>query len=511
MEKNFYPDNFEQLLKESADNFRMYPSKRVWHSIYNDLHPSRRWPSMAIWLLLISSIVYIGLSNKSHIDTSGPKNKSTATVTNNNANTGKSPEATSSGQSSNSIAAQTLVSRSLPSGVIENTTNNDIVNTENPEPGPANISINRQQVKPVSYHTAKKPGDKGSLRMSIAAAGINNDGDVNDTEQSTGIVSVTDNTVKQQTIADNTDPVSITGNNDKTKSTDISIAVKKDDSKKDDAEKKPTVTDNKNSDKEWIEDFAFHNKPFGPKFRSHITYQLYFTPSVGYRILSKNSDFNIVAPSILATPTNNTRSYKTALSQAAAVNMEVGGAILYGVSKNWKIKAGVQLNYTNYAINAYELKHPTVTTLTLNDLNTGLPVLEPRSTTLANASGVSSKKLSNSTYQVSIPLGADLKLAGKSNLKWYAGATIQPSYIIGGNAYLISSDLKNYVEDKSMLRKWNFNAAVETFISYKTKGGITINAGPQFRYQLLSTYSKEYNYSEKLYNIGLKIGIITRF
>ena len=39
MEKEFYTDEFEQLLKEKADQFRMYPSKRVWHSIYNNLHP----------------------------------------------------------------------------------------------------------------------------------------------------------------------------------------------------------------------------------------------------------------------------------------------------------------------------------------------------------------------------------------------------------------------------------------------------------------------------------------
>jgi len=227
--------------------------------------------------------------------------------------------------------------------------------------------------------------------------------------------------------------------------------------------------------------------------------------------LSKNSVLNVSAPSFLATAGGNNADYKTALSQTAAVNVELGASLLYNISKNWKLKGGVQLNYTSYSINAYELKHPTVTTLTLNDLNTGLPMLEPRSTTLANPAGVSSKKLNSSTYQVSIPLGADLKLAGKNNLKWYAGATIQPTYIADGNAYLISTDLKNYVEDKSMLRKWNLNAAFETFISYKTKGGIIVNAGPQFRYQLMSSYSSQYNYNEKLYNVGLKIGIITRF
>lgn len=149
--------------------------------------------------------------------------------------------------------------------------------------------------------------------------------------------------------------------------------------------------------------------------------------------------------------------------------------------------------------------------MVLNDLNTGFPILDSRATALANINGLYSKKLNNNSYQVSVPVGADLKLAGRNNLKWYAGATLQPTYIAGGNTYLISSDTKYYVEDNSMMRKWNLNAGIETFVSYKTKSGIILNAGPQFRYQLFSTMTNEYTYDEKLYNLGLKIGVITNF
>ena len=55
------------------------------------------------------------------------------------------------------------------------------------------------------------------------------------------------------------------------------------------------------------------------------------------------------------------------------------------------------------------------------------------------------------------------------------------------------------------------NAAVETFVSFRSASGVTLSLGPQFRYQLLSTYKKEYNYTEKLYNVGVKIGIATDF
>ena len=72
MERRIYTDNFEQLLKEKSDEFRMYPSKRVWHSIYNDLHPGRRWPSIAMSMLLIIALLLIGYLNTG--DNNGAKN-----------------------------------------------------------------------------------------------------------------------------------------------------------------------------------------------------------------------------------------------------------------------------------------------------------------------------------------------------------------------------------------------------------------------------------------------------
>ena len=63
MERKFYTDDFEQLLKERSDEFRMYPSKRVWHSIYNDLHPGRKWPSVAVSMLLIIALLLVSYWN----------------------------------------------------------------------------------------------------------------------------------------------------------------------------------------------------------------------------------------------------------------------------------------------------------------------------------------------------------------------------------------------------------------------------------------------------------------
>jgi hypothetical protein len=501
MEKKFNPDNFEQFLKESTDNFRMYPSKRIWHSIYNDLHPGRKWPSLAIWALLISSVTYIGFSN----DNQGSKKEIKATT----------------------LAMNNLppVNASNTNVFLSNQINDSRVTSENTAKNPNKVYTdlsntnstagNTKAIKFIKNYRENNNQPNGSYLQKNQVKNLikKTIGNIdNNVAKTNPPVSVSPNT----NITPGTEPVSINvvrddANIENNQVELNAITIKKDTETTQKLSAPATKSNNTLTDKEWIEDFAFHNKPLFSKWKTHVSYQFYLTPSIGYRTLSKNTNYNPVSSSLVAPGVNNVQDYENTLSQAAAVNLEIGGNLLYSIAKNWNIKGGIQFNYTNYGINAYELKHPTMTTLTINNLNNGLPELDPRSTSLANTSGVSSKRLNNNTYQVSLPLGADLKLAGKNNLKWYAGATIQPTYIIGGNAFLISSDLKNYVTDKSMMRTLNINTGIETFLSYKTKSGIIINAGPQFRYQILSTYSKQYTYDEKLYNLGLKIGITTRF
>jgi hypothetical protein len=43
MERNFYNDDdfdFEQFLKQKADQYKMYPSDRVWNNIDNSIRGS---------------------------------------------------------------------------------------------------------------------------------------------------------------------------------------------------------------------------------------------------------------------------------------------------------------------------------------------------------------------------------------------------------------------------------------------------------------------------------------
>jgi hypothetical protein len=264
-------------------------------------------------------------------------------------------------------------------------------------------------------------------------------------------------------------------------------------------------------DKAWMEDYALHNNPPNKKWKDRSSLEFYITPGIGYRKLSNDSKYNVPASSSssLISPSVGMDAAKL-VNQKPGLGFEAGVNINYAIAKNLRFKAGIQANYTNYGINADETNHPILTTLMFIDPSSGYPYMHSSASTLSNTSGLQPVLIHNKTYQLSIPLGFALKLSGNNKLEWYAGATIQPTYVIGGKAYLISADRKNYVADPSLIRKWNLNTGFETYINYKFDG-FTLQAGPQFRYQLLSTYYKRYTVNENLYNIGLKVGVVKNF
>src|SRR5215469_6418791 len=65
MERNFN-NEFERFLKENADQYRMYPSSKVWNGIYKSLHSRRKWYGLGIALFLITgSLVALVVTNHS--------------------------------------------------------------------------------------------------------------------------------------------------------------------------------------------------------------------------------------------------------------------------------------------------------------------------------------------------------------------------------------------------------------------------------------------------------------
>ena len=488
----------------------MYPSKRVWNSLYNNLHPGRKWPSLAVCLLLVSSIIFIGLSHRNEITGSAnlvkkeAGNKPLIAQQNNNKITASNqalPTETSFKNAQTQVIPSTSVGltsvvalnnedknsrRSIAAKTISTNKNNNSHSVKN-DIEDADNNLDQNIGTDNKFRRSVRTSSAMQLTAAIAednATTIENKTARHQVEKYNMAVTIEHNLHALGIIEKEVPVVTIPA---------LSMA------------KNNSI----NVEKEWIEDYAFHNQPI-PSLKSRLQYQLYLTPSVGFRTLTQTAKYSAPSrPSLVTSVPDGPNS----LQHNPAFNLEAGYSVVYAQSKSMHIKGGVQFNFTDYKIHAHQLGHSTYTNLLLKDSysSTGT-ILSQRSTSLANLTGNGNdKKLNSSTFQVSLPLGADIKFAGKHNLQWFVGATVQPTYVLFGNAYLVSADSRNYVYDSKFLRKWNLNAGIEAFVSYRTKKGITLNAGPQFRYQFFSTYDKKYSFDEKLYNVGIKLGVTKNF
>ncbi len=532
MDRNFHTDDFERLLREKSDEFRMYPSKRIWNSIYNNIHPGRKWPSVAMSITLIIALLSIGYLNT--------RNASLYSE----AGTFKSPQKSTTQTADTKFVSQIIVDDHSNTTYATNSdeknetviiSDKNLNSSKNPE---TLRSIQRevvpsakQQVVQVTSDNLRK--DKTFQVPKFVIQQTNNKLNISVTPgKNTPFVAGANDIVAEifsddikKTIPTSTDDrygvlINARENSvensivEKVLISDLAIGENMVTVK---ASHVNTIFDNINpaltnknfnttEDKEWIENYALYNRPVSKKWANKLSWQMYATPSIVYRLLYSDPNFQNTYNAAPLAVSASTQNINDAVVHKPSLGFEMGTGIQYSILRGLKLKAGIQLNYTRYNSIAFENSHPVATRLTMHDftMNTSYEVY--RTTPYSNKSGLEAVKLHNQTFQVSLPVGVDMKLAGSERFQWNLGVTIQPTYVAGGKSYLISSDRRNYVRETSMLNKWNLNAGFETFISYKVNG-LTWQIGPQFRTQLFTTNSRKFAVEERLVNFGLKLGV----
>lgn len=223
-------------------------------------------------------------------------------------------------------------------------------------------------------------------------------------------------------------------------------------------------------------------------------FQFYFTPSVSYRILYMDNKpyFN-----------NNGRNPESSVSHYPATGLEAGVAVLRKISKRWRFRGGVQMNFSRYNINASKSNSELVY-VSLSQ-NSGFE----RNTNLRNGNGLLPKKLMNENLQVSLPFGMEFMAAGNEKLSFNLAGTLQPSVSLHAGGYMVTTNFKNYIPAENIFRRYNLQTGVECFVK-TSLGLIDLQAGPQLRYQLLSNTLGSYPIREHLIDYGFKIGIVKK-
>ncbi len=469
MESNYNSDNFERLLRESSDQYRMYPSESVWKNVYRALHTRRKWFGIGFLLLMLSAgfVTTIMLSNP--VDTS----------------------------------------KQVASSIIKQSATSPGAETK-PEINKDEISLS-----PL-YNNSFTVNTKGNFLAPVDPLPDNiSTTDLIFTEQSS-VETITDNSTTDIVKTDNTSKegqqsAAFADASGPTTFEPINISIS------DEATDQNLYFTATKPESRKLTTSTSLNKPAGfypysiesvinsyVKRHKKLSFQFYFTPTISYRKLSENKSY---LRSVAYNPNNTVPLYydvNKVVTHKPDMGLEAGIAARYAIGKKMKLRAGLQFNTSRYDIKAYR----SATEVTTIALNTGnfIPDSVNTISNYRNFNGYKSDWLHNLYFQVAAPIGLELQLAGDNRIKFGVAGTIQPTYILSDRVYLISTNYKNYAEVPSLIRRWNVNTSFEAFVGYST-GRMNWQVGPQVRYQLQSSFVKEYPVKENLFDFGLKIGV----
>ncbi|MFN5762180.1 MAG: hypothetical protein ACK4V4_07120 [Sphingobacteriales bacterium] len=232
-----------------------------------------------------------------------------------------------------------------------------------------------------------------------------------------------------------------------------------------------------------------------------LGWQFYISPTTSFRRLSgKGLPYYTNAGNNM-TSVFAANDIERSVTHKPSLGFEMGGAITYQATNSVRLKAGLQFNVNRYEVQAFH-SVPEVAPMTNNTGSGSINVVS----TFRNYSGFSKTWLKNQHIMMSFPIGAEIKLIGNDNISLNIAGTIQPTIVINNQAYMISTNMRNYAKAPSLYREFNVAGGAEAFLSIKRKS-LRFNVGPQFRYQLISSYKKPYPISEHLTDYGLKVSI----
>ncbi len=460
MERNLYNDDFEEFLKQKADQNKMYPSDRVWNNVYGSLHNRRRWFAIGLVLLLITSGLMISrevlMTGEGQLaQKAAPAHQPLIT-----------PAAAENAYANIGIPA--YKGATLQSNRVSHTYNTTNSNTA------ATDAVN--SVDQPANTEALIPGNTSIGTSNLVALHVPeteqqvivNDGPASENGSIAPAANASGNTTLKNAIVQPVQPFHPS----------ISVTNKKENPAKDE----------------------FGTIQVKIPLRDKWSMKLYGSPIVSYRRLTDLSKTAKYVP-VAISYSGNIDNY---VHHKPALGFELGTRIQYKLSPSLSIFSGVQLNYSRYYIDAYKYTSERATIA----LTSSSPAdTLANYTSIRNFGGYAPEQLQNQYFQVAMPLGAELKVLGNDRIQLGIAASVQPTYMLASSTYLISSDFKNYVENNDLVRRWNMHTNFEAFISYETATGLRWQLGPQFRYQVFSSYSNQYPIREYLTEFGIKLGI----
>ncbi|MBS1730220.1 MAG: outer membrane beta-barrel protein [Bacteroidetes bacterium] len=495
MENPFDHTEFESFLKEQADQLRLYPSEQSWRHIQHELHGHKKWPALTAISVFVISLLVIGtLIIKPEIKTTITASISNASPESNADITEMTPPENHQTTVIGPVIA--LNKSTFPQNLtIHNITQNTIASVS------ASLQIQNPQVafiekNPLTLNENDDLNKNDHLPLKSILINYNNDRNImavntENPHHDFDMFNFALSTISQ--------PITITGN--------YSLANFTPNQNEEPYYFRYAVNRYYNYNIEDILNISRQNYSFDVLKNSvaKLDFQFYLTPSVSYRRLidesrGKNTGTYVSAVSLATSP--YTLDANKLINYRPSIGYEVGFTLGYHLSDKFTLKSGFQFNMDQYNIDAYLYQENTSGAFIDNEPTVFSPFLVNRNSGVSNVPFT----LKNRFYQVSLPIGLDYKIAEKGKLSWNVAAALQPTYTFDKEPFIVSTNYKDYADGSKLMRNWNVNGNVETYLSYKM-GSLKWQVGPQFRYQFMPTMTKDYPIKEYLLNYGLKIGI----
>ena len=463
MERNYDNRDFEQFLKQNADQYRMHPSEKVWTEINHTLHPRSRWYGITALLLLLTGAVVSGVMILQ------PDSNSQIASTEIKINTQPVKEENKIvAKSSAPILTKINPNRSIVSKRVPTIINNYSLESND-------VVVVPEATIPQTVVVQEK------IEKQIPSL-LNNSSD---------IASKTKNTISLSPVINNS-VTEIHNNSLVNNRTEKNIPVV------DVLKPSVLISELINKSKEGSTSFQKN------KQKKKIIWQLYFTPGISYRRLTENKETILAASGSTSIPSNLAlRDVRSLVTHKPDIGFELGLAAKYSISKNLLIKAGFQFNVNKYNIHAFSyVAEPA----TIAIQSGSLPQSVTRTSYYRNFNGYNPNWLTNVYFSISLPIGFEVNFINNKKISVGLGLTAQPTYLLDNSAYLISTDFKNYTKYPDLIRRWNMNTGAELIVGFKA-GKTKFQVGPQMRYQALSSFKDKYPVKENLFNFGLKAGV----
>ena len=482
MEDNFTENNFEEFLKDQVKNHRMYPNDSVWQDIYKKLHGDKRWPALTIAALTILSAtiaVSVYFTPKPDIFTTNSTNKElkNSTFLNQHHDVGLNNVTPATSQGKERMLLPAVDKKELTSAgkIYKVNDSNKTVSGKKKELAEQNsitVAIEKTSTRPQKQ--AGQLQDNSSAALHSATKTINNE-DINVSAYPKKVI--TPDVIKQP---------------------DENVKVARDFNDK-------NMVDNFFKDHK--DDISIHTVSKTKSVKNKFGFQVYIAPSVSYRKLLE--DRSILKEGANPGPVglNYVADVNKVVRHRPGNGLEAGFSVLYYLSDHFRIKSGFQFNVRQYSIEAYRsaAELASIALVENNRIDTVNTIAIYR-----NSNGYSSAELVNRYYQLSVPVGLEWEIIGNKRLQLNIAGSIQPTYLINHNAYLLSTNFKNYSENPNLVRSFNINSNIETYISFKA-GDFKWQIGPQLRYQPYSTFVPQYPIKEHLMDYGIKVGLSKTF